>query len=50
MFIYLFLSALGLGFYVQAFCSCEWGLFFNVVLGLLVGVASLEHGLSSCGA
>ena len=47
-FIYLFLAALGLRCYVQAFSSCgERGLLFVVVCRLLVAVASLvaEHGL-----
>ena len=48
LFIYLFLAALGLRCYVQAFSSCgEWGLLFIVVRGLLIAVASLvaAHGL-----
>ena len=51
LFIYffnLFLAALGLGCYAQAFSSCgERGLLFVVVQGLLIAVASLvaEHGL-----
>ena len=46
LFIYLFLAALGLRCYVQAFSSCG-GLLFIVVRGLLIVVASLvaEHGL-----
>ena len=41
-FIYLFLAALGLHCCVQAFSSCgEQGLFFAVVHGLLIAVASL---------
>ena len=46
--IYLFLAALGLCCCVWAFSSCgERGLFFVVVCGLLIAVASLveEHGL-----
>ena len=45
---YLFLSALSLCCYAWAFSSCgEWGLFFIVVRGLLIAVASLvaEHGI-----
>ena len=48
LFIYLFLAALGLRCCVWAFSSCgERGLFFVVVHGLLIAVASLvaEHGL-----
>ena len=48
VFIYLFLAALGLCCCARAFSSCgEQGLLFVVVLGLLIGVASLvaEHGL-----
>ena len=48
LFIYLFLAALGLRCYVQAFSSCgEWELLFIVVRGLLIAVASLVavHGL-----
>ena len=48
LFIYLFLAALGLRCYVQAFSSCgEWELLFIVVRGLLIAVASLvaAHGL-----
>ena len=44
----LFLAALGLRGFAQAFSSCsEQGLLFIVVLGLLIAVASLvvEHGL-----
>ena len=47
-FIYLFLAALGLCCYAQAFSSCgERGLLFVAVRGLLIAVASLvaEHGL-----
>ena len=47
-FIYLFLAALGLCCYPQAFSSCsERGLLFVVVRGLLIAVASLvvEHRL-----
>ena len=47
-FIYLFLVALGLRCRAWAFSSCgERGLFFVVVHGLLIAVASLvaEHGL-----
>ena len=47
-FIYLFLAALGLRCCMRAFSSCcEQGLFFVVVRGLLIEVASLvaEHGL-----
>ena len=46
--IYLFLAVLGLRCCARAFSSCgEWGLFFVVVCGLLIAVASLvvEHGL-----
>ena len=50
-FFFFFLAALGLGFYVQAFCGCsEWGLLFIAVLGLLIGVASLEPRLYSTGS
>ena len=48
LFIYLFLSALGLRCCAWAFSSCgEWGLLFVVVRGLLIAVTSLiaEHGL-----
>ena len=48
LFIYLFLSALGLRCCVQSFSSCgERGLLSVVVRGLLIAVASLvaEHGL-----
>ena len=48
LFIYLFMAALGLRCWVQAFSSCsERGLLFVVVRGLLIAVASLvaEHGL-----
>ena len=48
LLINLFLAALGLRCYVQAFSSCgERGLLFVVVHGLLIAVASLvaEHGL-----
>ena len=54
-FIYLFiifLAALGLRCYAQAFSSCsEWGLLFVAVRGLLTAVASLvaEHGLQAHG-
>ena len=41
VFIYLFLAALGLRRFVQAFSSGEWELLFISVLGLLVAVASL---------
>ena len=44
----LFLAALGLHCWVQAFSSCsEQGLLFVEVCGLLIAVASLvaEHGL-----
>ena len=41
VFIYLFLAALGLCCFVQAFSSGEWELLFISVLGLLVAVASL---------
>ena len=47
-FIYLFLAALGLRCCMRASSSCgERGLFFVVVRGLLIAVASLvaEHGL-----
>ena len=47
-FIYLFLAVLGLCRCAQAFSNCdERGLFFTVVRGLLIVVASLvvEHGL-----
>ena len=47
-FIYLFLAALGLCCCMRVFSSCgEVGLFFVVVRGLLLAVASLigEHGL-----
>ena len=65
VFIYLFLAALGLCCFVQAFSSGECELLFISVLALLVAVASLvaERGpegarasvvaalrLSSCGA
>ena len=49
-FIYLFLAALGLRCYTQAFSSCgEQGLLFAAVHGLLIAVASLvaEHGLQA---
>ena len=64
LFIYLFLAALGLRCWVQAFSSCsEWGLLFVVVHRLLCGGFSccgaravgmrasvvVAHGLSSCG-
>ena len=57
LFIYLFMAALGLLCYVQAFSSCgEWGLLFVAVRGLLIAVASLLRsmgsrcmGFSSCG-
>ena len=45
---YLFLAALGLCCFAQAFSSCgEWGLLFFAVCGLLIAMASLvaEHGL-----
>ena len=48
LFIYLFMAALGLCCCAPAFSSCgERGLFFVVVHGLLITVASLvaEHGL-----
>ena len=48
LFIYLFLSALGLRCCVQSFSSCgKRGLLSVVVRGLLIAVASLvaEHGL-----
>ena len=48
LFIYLFLSALGLRCCAQAFSSYgERGLFFIAMCGLLTAVASLvaEHGL-----
>ena len=48
LFIYLFLTVLGLHCCAWAFSSCgEWGLLFVVVRGLLIVVASLvaEHGL-----
>ena len=54
LFIYLLiLAALGLGCCTQTFSSWgeqglgEWGLFFVMVRGLLIAVASLaaEHGL-----
>ena len=51
--ICLFLAALALPCFVQAFSSCrKLGLFFIAVRGLLlIAVASLvEHRLSSCGA
>ena len=43
----LFLAALGLRCCTQASSSCEWGLLFAAVCGLLIAVASLvvEHGL-----
>ena len=46
-FFFFFLAALGLCCYVWAFSSCERGLLFVVVRGLLIAVASLamEHGL-----
>ena len=47
LFIYLFMVALGLRCYAQAFSSCgERCLLFVVVRGLLTAVASLiaEHG------
>ena len=65
VFIYLFLTALGLCCCTWAFSSCgEQGLLFIVVLGLLVAVAShcgawalgtqasvvVARGLSSCGS
>ena len=46
--LFLFLAALGLHCYVQAFSSCsKWGLLFIVVRGLLIVLVSLvaEHGL-----
>ena len=46
--MYLFLAALGLRCYGQAFSSCgEWRLFLVAVRGFLIAVASLavEHGL-----
>ena len=48
LFIYLFLTALGLRCWVRAFSSCgERGLLFIAVHGLLIAMASLvaEHGL-----
>ena len=48
LFIYLFLAALGLRCWAQAFSSCcEPGLLFIAVHRLLIVVASLvaEHGL-----
>ena len=48
LFIYLFLTALGLRCYAWAFSICgERGLLFIAVCGLLIAVASLvaEHGL-----
>ena len=44
---FYFLAALGLGCCVRAFSSCERGLLFVAVHGLLIVVASLvvEHGL-----
>jgi len=48
IFIYLFLALLGLHCFAWAFSSCgEPGLFFVVVCGLLIVVASLvlEHRL-----
>ena len=51
-FTYLFLAALGLRHYTQAFSSCgEQGLLFIAVPGLLNAVASLvaEHGLQAHG-
>ena len=48
LFIYLFMAALGLHCCVRAFSSCgERGLFFVLVHGLLIAVASLveKHGL-----
>ena len=44
---YLFLAALGLRCCARAFSSCQWGLLFIVVRGLLTVVASLvvELGL-----
>ena len=48
LFIYLFLSALGLRCCAHTFSTCgEWGLLFIAVRGLLIVVASLvlEHGL-----
>ena len=66
LFIYLFLAALGLCCWVQAFSCCsERGLFIVAARGPLTAVASLvaehwalgvqasvvvAHGLSSCGA
>ena len=48
LFIYLFLTLLGVRCCVRAFSSCgEQGLLFVVVHGLLIAVVSLvvEHGL-----
>ena len=48
LFVYLFLVALGLHCWVQAFSSCgEWGLLFVAVHGLLIVMVSLavEHRL-----
>ena len=48
LFVYLFLSVLGLRWCARAFCSCgERGLLLVAVCGLLIVVASLvaEHGL-----
>ena len=48
LFIYLFLTGLGLRCCARAFSSCgERGLLFVAVHGLLIAVASLvvEHGL-----
>jgi len=41
LFIYLVLVALGLCCCVRAFPSCDWGLLFAVVPGLLMAVAFL---------
>ena len=65
LFIYLFLTVLGLHCCARAFSSCgEQGLLFIAVRGLLTAVASrcraralgarasvvVAHGLSSCGS
>ena len=40
-FLILFLTVLGLCCCVRASSSCEWGLLFIVVQGLLIAVASV---------
>ena len=52
IYLFLFLAALGLRCWAQAFSSCgERGLLFIVVRGLLIAVAFLaaEHGLQARG-